>query len=132
MRHNGGILNPRLAAAIVGLGHGQTIVIADAGLSVPTNVEVLDLSLVTGVPGFFETTRAIAEELVVERVTIAREMGTHSQALRDQVCGLFGILNVQEVSQEELKVMMSDAALVVRTGECTPYANAILKGGVAF
>ena len=42
------------------------------------------------------------------------------------------VSNLQEVSHEEFKVLTKDSKAVVRTGECSPYANIILKSGVVF
>jgi D-ribose pyranase len=36
------------------------------------------------------------------------------------------------VPHEELKRMVGDARLVVRTGEATPYSNVLLRCGVPF
>ena len=40
--------------------------------------------------------------------------------------------NIKEVTHEEFKVLTKDSKAVVRTGECSPYANIILKSGVVF
>jgi D-ribose pyranase len=39
---------------------------------------------------------------------------------------------VDAVPHEEFKALTRDTRAVVRTGECTPYANAILRSGVIF
>ena len=39
---------------------------------------------------------------------------------------------VTEVSHEEFKNQTRHSQAIVRTGECTPYANVILKSGVVF
>ena len=39
---------------------------------------------------------------------------------------------VTEVPHEEFKRLTRSSEAIVRTGECTPYANVILKSGVAF
>ncbi len=38
----------------------------------------------------------------------------------------------ETVTHEALKGMTREAKAVVRTGECTPYANVILQAGVSF
>ncbi|MFI5267617.1 MAG: RbsD/FucU domain-containing protein [Chloroflexota bacterium] len=48
------ILNPRLLALLAGAGHGDIIVVADSGLPIPNTVEVVDLSLIRGVPSFLQ------------------------------------------------------------------------------
>ena len=47
-----GILNVAICKAIASLGHTEYLVIADPGLPIPEGVQVIDISLVNGVPGF--------------------------------------------------------------------------------
>lgn len=47
-----GLLNPDLNYAIARLGHTDTWAVADCGLPIPEHVDVIDLSLVFGVPSF--------------------------------------------------------------------------------
>lgn len=132
MQRGATILNPRLAAAILGLGHGQSIAIADAGLPIPPGVDLLDLALVPGVPGFLETLAAVVTALATEQAIVAAEMEQRSPALYQRMRQVLGDLPVTAVSHAAFKAMVAEARLVVRTGECTPYANIILVGGVTF
>jgi len=45
---------------------------------------------------------------------------------------LLGKAPVEEISHEALKARVRDARAVVRTGECTPFANVLLRCGVVF
>ena len=44
------LLNAELSAAIARLGHGDIIVIGDAGMPVPAGTPCIDLALTAGVP----------------------------------------------------------------------------------
>ena len=44
------LLNIALSRVIASLGHGDVLVIGDAGLPVPPGVELIDLALTAGVP----------------------------------------------------------------------------------
>ena len=44
----------------------------------------------------------------------------------------YHIDNEKIIGHEEFKNMTKESKAVVRTGECTPYANIILKSGVVF
>ena len=59
-----GLLNHQLADVIARIGHTQRLIVADAGLPIPTGVERIDLAVVPGLPGTEEVLRAIALELV--------------------------------------------------------------------
>lgn len=127
-----GVLNHQLAGTIARMGHTDTLVIADAGLPIPQSTERIDLAVTAGVPSFLDVLRAVAGELVVERVTIARELAEGNPALVGEIERLIPGVAIDAVPHGEFKVRTRSAMAVVRTGECTPYANVILSAGVAF
>ena len=47
-----GLLNPQILSAIAAMGHTEYLVIADAGLPVPSGIPVIDISLIRGIPDF--------------------------------------------------------------------------------
>jgi len=131
MKRNG-ILHPQLNALIAELGHTDTLVVADCGLPIPAGVARVDLALVPGLPRFAAVLEALASELVVQKVTVAEEMAEHNGELAALVQGQFEGVPLERVPHEELKARLTQAKGVVRTGEATPFANAILECGVAF
>lgn len=123
-----GILNAALNAAISGLGHGDTVLLADCGMPAPTGVHVVDLAVTFGVPGFEDVLAALVGDVVFETVVMAEEAR-----------GVAPVVWVQEhfdevsyVSHNQLKQLSGNAKVFVRTGEATPYANALLTCGVPF
>jgi D-ribose pyranase len=127
-----GILQHELAHVIATLGHTDSLVIADAGLPIPQGVQRIDLAVTGGIPRFADVTRAVLDEVQVERAVIAREMRVKSPTLHAELLALLGAIPVDEVSHDEFKQMTRQARAVVRTGEFTPYANVILISGVVF
>jgi D-ribose pyranase len=132
MDKNSRLLNGILSGTITSLGHGDTLVIADAGLPIPPEVKILDLALVAGIPGFSQTLSAILEHLAVEEAIIAAEFESKSPKLCQNAMKLLEGINIRQISHNELKQSVQGAKLVVRTGECTPYANVILVASVTF
>ncbi|MFJ7771579.1 D-ribose pyranase [Streptomyces sp. NPDC097107] len=125
-----GILNRHLAGALAELGHGDGVLVCDAGLPVPAGQRVVDLAFRAGVPSFAEVVDGLLDELVVEGATAAtevREANAEAAALLD---GHFPALAL--VPHERLKELSAGARLVVRTGEARPYANVLLRCGVFF
>ena len=118
-----GLLNPELCRLIARLGHTDTFVIADCGLPIPAHVPVVDLALVFGIPRFDEAVRAVLAEVSVEGVTLAAESPVEVRQL---------FHSPVFVSHDELKQLAGAASFVVRTGEATPYANALIHCGVPF
>lgn len=138
----GHILHPELARVLAELGHGDFLVIADAGLPIPAEVERIDLAFAPGKPPFAEVLWAVLHEMEVERAILANEIKTVTAAQNPGfVSGVVGALESQPkvasnrleyLSHEEFKALCAQAKAIVRTGEFTPYANVILVAGVVF
>ena len=128
-----GLLNIALSRVIAGLGHGDILVIGDAGLPVPPGVELIDLAVTPGVPDFASVLRAVLEEMQVERHVLAEQMLEVAPPALAQVQGLQGQLGVRELlTHQAFKTLCHQAKAVVRTGECKPYSNIALVAGVTF
>ncbi|MGA4841829.1 D-ribose pyranase [Streptomyces sp. G45] len=130
-----GILNRRLAGALAELGHGDRVLVCDAGLPVPMDARVVDLAFVAGVPSFADVLAGLLDELVVEGATAADEVRSANPAAAGLLAARFpGAPGpwLSYVPHEELKARSASARLVVRTGEARPYANALLTCGVFF
>ena len=125
------LLNIALSQLIASLGHGDMVVIGDAGLPVPPGVPLIDLALTAGVPGFVQTVETVFSEMQVERHIVAQEMSVRSPAIAAALDGLL-LPQRDSVSHVEFKQLCRGARAVVRTGEHTPYANVILVAGVVF
>jgi len=126
------LLHAALSQAIARLGHGDMIVIADAGLPVPEGTPCIDLAVTRGVPTLAQVLAAVLTEMQVERIIVAHEMRTRSAALRDYIAAILPATAAEEISHDELKALSRHARAVVRTGEFTPYANIVLVAGVVF
>ncbi|POA52065.1 MULTISPECIES: D-ribose pyranase [Pseudomonas] len=129
------LLNIALSRLIASLGHGDIVVIGDAGLPVPSGVELIDLALTHGVPDFLATLKVLLSEMQVERHVLAEEIllkrPTPLPAL-DALAAAGELGQRQLLSHEEFKVLSRQARAVVRTGECQPYCNIALIAGVTF
>ena len=129
MKKNG-ILNPQLNCVISEMGHRDMLIIADAGLPIPQEVERIDLTLKSGIPSFTEVLRAVLSELEVEEAYVAKEIKEKNPQTLNLISSLIG--EVKFITHEELKELSKLARAIVRTGECSPYANIILISGVTF
>ncbi|MBT2526012.1 D-ribose pyranase [Streptomyces sp. ISL-99] len=125
-----GILNRHLAGALAGLGHGDGVLVCDAGMPIPAGPHVVDLAFRAGIPSFADVLEGLLAELVIEGATAAhevREANPAAAALLEEC--LPGLVLVPH---DELKALSAEARLVVRTGEARPYANVLLRCGVFF
>jgi D-ribose pyranase len=126
----GGILNPQLNRIISEMGHGDMLIIADAGLPIPREVERIDLALKCGTPSFKEVLQAVFSELQIEEAYVAKEIKEKNPQTLKLISSI--IEEVKFISHEELKELSKQARAIIRTGECSPYANIILISGVIF
>ena len=126
------LLQSDLSYVIATLGHMDTLVIADAGLPIPTETVRIDLALTQGVPGAIQTLKVVLDEMKVERVILAEEAKERNPKFLTDVQGLLPGVPLEFVSHNELKTRTASARAVVRTGEFSPYANVILVSGVVF
>ncbi len=135
----GTLLHPDLSRVVASLGHGDLLVVADAGLPIPPGVERIDLAFAPGKPPFLDVLEAILAEAEVERATVATELRTASpRPFRERLEATLLALpkvaarGIEAVPHDELKRLTRGARAVVRTGEFTPYANVVLHAGVVF
>lgn len=127
-----GLLNHRLSDVVARMGHAQRLIVADAGLPIPLHVERIDLAVVPGLPTVRQLVAAIAVEMQVEAIVVADELLARDQELAADVAAMFPGAPVTSVPHIEFKRMSEEAVAVVRSGECTPFANIMLISGVTF
>lgn len=136
----GVLLNSPISSLISRLGHTDKITIADAGLPIPSSVERIDLALTQGIPDFMSVLQTITHEMQVEAVMLAEEIKTINPSLFNEIISYLHLLEQEQkkpiqimfVSHEALKKQLTENKAVIRTGECTPYANIVLFSGVTF
>ncbi|AFU19981.1 D-ribose pyranase [Actinobacillus equuli subsp. equuli] len=134
------VLNAQLSGVIASLGHTDGLTICDAGLPIPSEQQCVDLALTKGVPSFLSTLEVVLTELFVERILLAEEIKQFNPTIEQQLIEIIDELEqeqgrrieVEYVAHSEFKQRSNQAKAVVRTGECSPYANVILYSGVPF
>src|SRR2546427_5954301 len=83
----GTLLHPELSRVIARLGHGDALVIADAGLPIPAGVERIDLAFAPGKPAFMDVLEAVLAVVEVERAVLAQEGKSGSPVFHRRVQG---------------------------------------------
>jgi D-ribose pyranase len=129
------LLNVALSRLIASLGHGDKVVIGDAGLPVPPGVELIDLALTHGIPDFVSTLNVVLSEMQVESHVLAQEIldrKPSALAVLDEL-NARGVVGRRELlGHEQFKILSRQARAIIRTGECQPYCNIVLVAGVTF
>lgn len=129
------LLNIALSRVVASLGHGDVLMIVDAGMPVPPGVELIDLALTRGVPDFITVLDTVLAEMQVESHVLADEIFVKQPPALATLESLHasGALGARrQLSHDELKALSRNAKAIVRTGECQPYSNIALVAGVVF
>lgn len=134
------LLNAEISHVIARLGHTDQLVIADAGLPVPASSQRIDLALTAGVPTFLQVLKVVTHEMQVERAILAEEIVEKNPQLHEALLAQLkqleqhqgNTISLEYISHESFKVQTEQSRAVVRSGECSPYANVILCAGVTF
>lgn len=129
------LLNIALSRVVASLGHGDVLMIVDAGMPVPPGVELIDLALTRGVPDFITVLDTVLAEMQVESHVLADEIFVKQPpalATLESLHASGALGQRRQLSHDELKVLSRNAKAIVRTGECQPYSNIALVAGVVF
>lgn len=133
------LLNPDLSYMVASLGHFDELTVCDAGLPVPDETVRIDLALTHGVPAFIDTVRVLLSEMQITGAILAEEFKQVSPDLHQALIRLIeqekeggNKITLTYLSHEAFKERTRNSKAVVRTGECTPYANVIFQSGVVF
>jgi D-ribose pyranase len=126
------LLHAELSEIIARLGHGDLLVIGDAGLPIPDGPRRIDLAVSANVPRFEDVLAAVLAEMQVEGAVIADELAPANPAVHAELRRQLGDTPVATLSHEQFKAATRGARAIVRTGEFSAYANVILRSGVVF
>lgn len=128
-----GILNQALSEAIASIGHGDVMMIVDAGFPIPREAWRIDMALVPGIPSLETLYAAIAPELIVEKVMFAAEVAEHNGPMYRTLKTWFDERDFLPVTYEEtVGALAHKAKVIVRSGALDPWGNIALQAGVDY
>lgn len=128
-----GIIHPQLLELLSSMGHTDTIVVADAGLPIPSGVQRVDLAWYKNCPRLLPVLMETLKEVPVQKAYLAEEIKTHLDSeIYHAILDVLGDIEVEYIAHDLLKAKSAQARGVVRTGEYSPYPNVILECGCAF
>jgi D-ribose pyranase len=127
----GQLLNSELSYAIASMGHGDLMIVCDAGFPIPSSTWRIDLALVPDVPDLETVLSAVAGSFIAEKVSYAAEMAENNPPLLAKVQRLFPDSDYAPIPHEAiLNEMAAKAKVIVRTGAFDPWGNILLYSGV--
>jgi D-ribose pyranase len=125
------LLNAQLSHAIASMGHGDLMIVCDAGFPIPSTAWRIDLAIVPDVPDLETVLAPIAENLIAERVAYADTLPEHNAPLLAKIKRLFAGADFEPIKHETiLAEMAAKAKVIVRTGAFDPWGNILLYSGV--
>jgi D-ribose pyranase len=125
-----GAINRGIDAAISKQGHGDLLMVTDAGFAIPLGVEVIDLSLDENKPMVLEVLEMLKKYFSVEKMIMANETKNISPTLFSNISKAFGDgVPVETIEHPALKEMSKTVKAIIRTGDFTAYGNVILVSG---
>src|ERR1700709_377009 len=121
-----GILNPSINSLLSRVRHTNTLVIADRGFPFWTGIEVVDISLVDGIPLVLDVVGAILANFSVGAAFMAQEfLNSNPVAVQSAFARAVAPLTIQVEAHVQFKTRVPKAIGLIRIGDATPYANII-------
>jgi ribokinase len=125
------ILNAELSHAIASMGHGDLMIVCDAGFPIPRGAWRIDLAILPDLPDLATVLGVVAEDLIAEKVAYADTLPVHNAPLLATVKRLFPDADHGMIPHEAiLGEMAAKAKAIVRTGAFDPWGNILLYSGV--
>lgn len=125
-----GILNRGLNDVLAGMGHGQILIVCDAGFPIPPHVRSIDLSITKDIPDLETVLKAITSEFITEKVIYGRQVQEFNTALYKELQELFSDCEHEVIPHEEIIGNLAHQAVaIVRTGAYNPWGNIVLVSG---
>jgi len=115
------LLNSELNHAIASMGHGDLMIVCDAGFPIPSSVWRIDLAIVQDVPDLETVLSAVAENFIAEKVSYADNLPTNNQPVLEKVKRLFPDADHEMIPHATiLGEMAAKAKVIVRLAPLIP------------
>lgn len=122
----GKILHPQIASALASLGHGDIILVTDAGAPIPANANRIDLAFCAGSVDLLKILRVLQKEIFIENVIFAEEVPDNNPRLFEDVTEIFtgSGADFTLIPHEKLvSDVYGKARFIIRSGSLMPWGN---------
>lgn len=127
----GELLNAELSAAIAQMGHGDLMIVCDAGFPIPSDAWRIDLAIKQDLPDLQTVLSLINDAFITEKVSYADALPDYNPVLLDYLKDQFDDADHEMIPHEViLGEMAAKAKVIVRTGAFDPWGNVLLYSGV--
>ncbi|MGE0073845.1 MAG: D-ribose pyranase [Sphaerochaetaceae bacterium] len=126
----GRILNSMLNKAISSMGHGDCLMITDAGFPIPEDKRI-DLALEQDKPLIEEVLDLVISDFIYERALVAKELQDYYPDLYKKLSGMCDRCDMETITHAELvETYTRQAKYIIRTGGFQAWGNIVLFSGV--
>ncbi|MDR0878025.1 MAG: D-ribose pyranase [Treponema sp.] len=128
----GKILNRALNSAIAEMGHGDVLMVCDAGFPIPRNgVTIVDLAITQDLPSVLFTAELLISDFIYERVIVAEENKLYNPVFHQDLKNLIDRCPVETVPHTDiLEKWKSSAKVFIRSGGLEPWGNIVFVSGI--
>lgn len=124
-----GHVNRKIGALLTRLGHGDELMIVDAGFAIPKSVKTIDVSIAVNKPRVNEFLKELLKFFSVEKLIAAEETKRHNPSFLNRAHKELGEVPLELCSHTDLKKRSKKVKAVIRTGDFTAYGNLLLVSG---
>lgn len=125
-----GMINAPIEGLLSCLGHGDEMMVVDAGFAIPQGVLTIDLSLSNDVPSVPQVLSELLKHFSVEKVVFAKETKNVSPTQYDKIVGLFDPdVKTELIDHADLKERSKKVKGIIRTGDFNAFSNVLLVSG---
>jgi D-ribose pyranase len=122
-----GTLNREVSDVLSMMGHGDEMIVCDAGFAIPLGVRTVDISLAKDKPTVPEVLAELKDHFSVEKLVVANQTRDVSPTRFEAIAALFdGSIPLETVPLVEFKQRARSVKAVIRTGDFTAYSNVLL------
>lgn len=126
----GRILNSMLSKAIASMGHGDCLMITDAGFPIPEEKRI-DLAIEADKPLVEELLDLVISDFIYERVVVAKELRDYNPDLYNAFDGMCDRCEMETVPHAALvESFTKEAKYIIRSGGFQAWGNIVLYSGV--
>lgn len=122
----GKILHPQIACALASLGHGDIVLVTDAGAPIPSDAERIDLAFCAGSVDLLEILRVLRQEIFIENVIFASEVPDNNPVLLAKVTDIFTGSGADFTLMPHSRLVSeiyTKARFIIRSGSLMPWGN---------
>jgi D-ribose pyranase len=128
----GKILNRAFNSAIAEMGHGDILILCDAGFPIPRDgVTIVDLAITQDLPSVLTVADLLIGDFIYERVMVAEENKLYNPVFHQGLQKRIDRCNVETVPHADILGKWRDSAKVfVRSGGLEPWGNIVFVSGI--